>query len=304
MTVVALCSVKGSPGVTTLACLLGAVWPVGTPVVVAECDPAGGDVAARFGLQGRTGMASFALAARRAGEPLEVEPHLQYLPGGLEILVGARPMEAARAVDAETGGVDALLRLERDVIVDCGRIAPDASGQRLLLARADAVVIVARSDVSSLGHVETAAARLRQERSGALALALVTGLRHAPRSAGRGLPLDLAVTIPDDRAAAAIVRGEAGSRRRLARSPLVEASERLRRWISASTVATSSAARTARPFAARPVTGQPVSGQSLSGQPLSGQSLPGDPAAGWPEPASWAQSAGSGVPIEPSGTWP
>ncbi len=289
MTVVALCSVKGSPGVTTLACLLGAVWPVGAPVVVAECDPAGGDVAERFGLQGRTGMASFALAARRGGEPPDVDPHLQYLPGGLEILAGARQAEAARAVDAETGGVDALLRLARDVIVDCGRIAPEASGQRLLLARADAVVIVARSDVSSLSHVENAAARMRHERSGVVALALVTGQRHGLRSAGRALPIDLAVAVPDDRAAAAIVRGEAGSRRRLARSPLVEAAERLRRWIGANTVAASGASRTAL---------------AVAGQPVAGQPLPADPAAGWAEPASWARAAGSGVPIEPSGGWP
>src|ERR1019366_10538581 len=50
-----LCSAKGAPGVTTLACVLGAVWPTHRAVVVAECDPSGGDLAGRFALSTRTG---------------------------------------------------------------------------------------------------------------------------------------------------------------------------------------------------------------------------------------------------------
>ena len=40
----ALVSAGGSPGVTTAAITLALTWP--SPVIVAECDPSGGDVLA------------------------------------------------------------------------------------------------------------------------------------------------------------------------------------------------------------------------------------------------------------------
>ena len=43
MTVVAFGSVKGAPGVTTLACLVAAAWPPDRAVMVVECDASGGD---------------------------------------------------------------------------------------------------------------------------------------------------------------------------------------------------------------------------------------------------------------------
>ncbi len=47
---VAVASVKGSPGVTTLCVALAACWPDPAGAIVVEADPAGGDVAMRFGL--------------------------------------------------------------------------------------------------------------------------------------------------------------------------------------------------------------------------------------------------------------
>ena len=44
---IALCSVKGAPGVTTSALALALSWP--RPVVLAELDPAGGDVLPGYG---------------------------------------------------------------------------------------------------------------------------------------------------------------------------------------------------------------------------------------------------------------
>ena len=46
MALVALASAKGSPGVTTASLVFGALWP--RQVLLAECDPAGGDVAIRM----------------------------------------------------------------------------------------------------------------------------------------------------------------------------------------------------------------------------------------------------------------
>jgi hypothetical protein len=42
MGVLALCSLKAAPGVTTTAVALGAVWPAERRVLVAELDPTGG----------------------------------------------------------------------------------------------------------------------------------------------------------------------------------------------------------------------------------------------------------------------
>ena len=89
MTVLCVLSLKGSPGVTTLSCLLAATWPTAGPVTVVEADRAGGDLAARFGLSSTVGWSSLAAAARRGGEDSPLEPHLQLLPGGLAVLVSA-----------------------------------------------------------------------------------------------------------------------------------------------------------------------------------------------------------------------
>ena len=62
MSMVALASAKGAPGVTTTAVALGAVWP--RRVLVAECDPAGGDLAARFRLPPEPNLVALGMAAR------------------------------------------------------------------------------------------------------------------------------------------------------------------------------------------------------------------------------------------------
>lgn len=233
MTVVALCSAKGAPGVTTLACLLGAVWPMERSVVVAECDPSGGDIAARFGCDEQAGMAAFVLSARHAPirSMLSVEPYLQHLPGGLEVLVGASSAEAAHAVDHEVAAMCALAEVPCDVIADCGRIDIGSQGQQALVAQADAVLVVTCGDASSLGHAGALADRLGEMTSSALGLVVVGSHHREARSATRALRMELATTVPWDPAAAAVVRGEPGSRRRLLRSPLVVAAETLRRWV-------------------------------------------------------------------------
>lgn len=233
MTVVALCSAKGAPGVTTLACLLGAVWPVDRPVVVAECDPSGGDIAARFDCDEQAGMAAFVLAARHhhAQHVTSVASYVQQLPGGLEVLVGASNVDAAHMVDQEVAGMSALTGISSDVVADCGRVGVGSPGQQALLVQADVVVVVTRGDRSSLGHAGALLGRLAEMGSSSLGL-VVTGSHHGEaRSAARALRVDLAAAAPWDAAAAAVVRGEPGSRRRLVRSPLVLAAEALRRWV-------------------------------------------------------------------------
>ena len=50
---IAVAADKGAPGVTTTAVTLAAVWP--RPVLLAECDPAGGDIAYWLPAEGGAG---------------------------------------------------------------------------------------------------------------------------------------------------------------------------------------------------------------------------------------------------------
>ncbi len=164
MTAVAFLSFKGSPGVTTTSCLVGATWPETRRVVVAESDPVGGDLAARFALTSMGGWPTFASA---------VEAHLQQLPGGLDVLVGTRhstghpderlmslflssaALASGEPVDLDEVGLatgSSGAEASFDVIVDLGRMSPDSTGPDALTDRVDAVVVVVRDDAASVMH--------------------------------------------------------------------------------------------------------------------------------------------------------
>ena len=69
MTLIAVASFSGSPGVTTAALGIAACWPAGADPLLAEADPSGGDLQAWFGLPDTPGMVSLAAAARRGQQP-------------------------------------------------------------------------------------------------------------------------------------------------------------------------------------------------------------------------------------------
>ena len=169
MALVAVASDKGAPGVTTASVVLAAVWP--RPVLLAECDPAGGDLVYRFPaadggrLDPGRGLLSLAVTARRGLRPEQVWEHTQTLRGGLAVLTGVSTAEQGAGLDPLWGPVGSVLAQlpQGDVIADCGRLGVDGP-QHDLLAQAAAVVLVTRHD---LGEV----VRLR-ERVPALAAAL------------------------------------------------------------------------------------------------------------------------------------
>ena len=248
MSIVAFCSAKGAPGVTTLSCLVGAAWPDGRRVLVAECDPSGGDLAARFSLGARPGMTSLALALRRAGGAAGlVDRHVQRLPGGLEVLVGPPGAEAAATIDSELGQVAATLAdHEADFVVDCGRLVPSATGQSELLRQARIVVLVLRPDVAAAAHGRAASARLlgsgadaqipgaHVASAGVGAHLVVAGSGKADaREIASVIGLPLLACVPADPAAAAVACGEPGSARRFERSALVSSARDLASRIAA-----------------------------------------------------------------------
>jgi hypothetical protein len=230
VTVVAFASCKGAPGVTTLVTLVGAAWTGRRPVVV-EHDPSGGDLAARFGLSSRCGWSSAHTAIRREGAIGDLGPHLQQLPGGLDVLVGTRPPTPSGDGDGErtaAGLCEAAEGMEHgaDLLVDLGRLASDEP-VRCWLHRAERVVIVSAADPASVLQVREHAPSLVDRSVGAVGLVLVGAPDHRPEEIADFTGLPVLGTLPFDRETALAVCGAHAPARRVLRSRLVRSATRL-----------------------------------------------------------------------------
>jgi hypothetical protein len=162
MALIALAADKGSPGVTTSAVALAAVWP--RRAFYAECDAHGGDLVYRMPaehggpLDPNRGLVSLAVEARRGFDAAVLPRHTQRLNGGLEVMLGLGNADQAhgmaglwtplgRAFDRY-----ADLPYGADVIADCGRIGPDSPTIELL-AQSALVLLIARTEAESIAHV-------------------------------------------------------------------------------------------------------------------------------------------------------
>ena len=219
---VALASLKGSPGVTTATLALAAVWPAGRRLLI-EADPAGGDLASRLVLPAGPGLMELAAAARREAGPEVVWRCARTLPGGPHVLTAPPGAEQARACVTAVAATPVLARFsgsrEPVVIIDCGRMDP--GGPALPLARqADLTVLVARPHVEDLAHLapripDLTAAGLR------LAVLLAPGPRrqrfraaYRAREVAAALQLPVLGQLPDDETGAAVLTGRRGALRR------------------------------------------------------------------------------------------
>lgn len=181
MALIALAADKGSPGVTTTALALAAVWP--RRALLAETDPAGGDLvyrsrAAHGGmLDPNVGVLSLAAAARRGLAAEQLWEHAQPLAGGLDVLVGLGGSEQAAGLSGlwpVLGEVFSMLGQSpngaADVIADCGRISSDSPSLGLF-QHAALVLLVARTEAEHLARV--------RDRAGALSAKLHGSQRGA-----------------------------------------------------------------------------------------------------------------------------
>ena len=156
MALVVLASAKGAPGTTTAALAMAALWP--RPVLLADCDLAAGDVALRMptpagaALDPDVGLVSLAAAARHGLSASALEPHLQQVVGGLDVLAGLRAPEQALGMEQLWPTLGGLLgNLDVDVVADVGRIGL-GSASLPLLRSAHLVLMVCRPTVSSVFH--------------------------------------------------------------------------------------------------------------------------------------------------------
>jgi hypothetical protein len=228
MTILCVLSLKGAPGVTTLSCLVAATWPTAGPVKVVEADRAGGDLSARFGLSSTTGWPSLEASARRGGDSVPVEPHLQVLPGGLAVLVGAR---GDQVPDDRALAVTIVRRSPGLVIVDLGRVTPTADGPMgsvgSWLRSCDGAVLVVNGDAAGALHARTHAPALLDWTTGRLGLVAVGAGSPSGDEIGSFTGIRHLGDVPYDPAAAAVASGSSGAGRRLERSRLLASARRI-----------------------------------------------------------------------------
>lgn len=155
---ISLASVKGSPGVTSTALALAAVWP--RPVVLLEADPSGGDLAYRCTtvhcgpVAANQGLLQLA-AAVRGGLPGAgvVVDEAQLLACGVNLVQGVTRAGQARAFAGLWPTIaSACVDAEVDVIADLGRL--DRTSPVMPLAEHSTYLLtVAAATLESVMHL-------------------------------------------------------------------------------------------------------------------------------------------------------
>jgi hypothetical protein len=228
MALYALASAGGSPGVTTSALALALTWP--SQVIVAECDPSGGDVLAGLfagHLEARSGLLQLAMEAGANPESmtsglwqqlvdLDGEHSRMLLPG-----IGD-PRQGAGLEPSWPALATALSALAADVIADCGRmdVLPACAP---VLAAADLAVLVLRPTLRQVSKARQRIEMLADLRGGTerLALLLIGRGTHSARDVQRVLGVQVAGSLTDDDRTASMLSDGTGSRRGLATRPLL-----------------------------------------------------------------------------------
>lgn len=236
MPLIALGSVKGSPGVTTTCLALAAAWPAERRLVI-EADPAGGDLGPWLGLPPAPGLTGLAAAARHEHSSDVAWQHSQELAGGLSVVISPAGAEQASACLAALAGngspvFAALGAGAETVFADCGRLDP-GSAALAIAAQADVTLVMVRPRVSELSHLALRADGLT--RAGTrLALLLGPDAGRGPAEASYpageiAATLNIAVqaSVPADPRGAADLVACRGEVRKIRRAPLARAAASL-----------------------------------------------------------------------------
>lgn len=231
MSLIALISPGGSPGVTTTALALALTWP--KPVVVAECDPSGGDILAGLfagHLKAPRGLLGVAFEAGRGSAVIAAELTSQLVPlddtGSRKFLAGiSDPRQALGLSPVWPGIAIALASLEADVIADCGRFDAGATQPASVLAEASAVLLVMRPTLRQVAAARPRVDIASQVLGGRdrLGLLLVGDRGLRPVDIARTLDVRVAAALPDDASTARVLSDGDGRRSRLDRTPLMRA---------------------------------------------------------------------------------
>jgi hypothetical protein len=227
----ALVSAGGSPGVTTAAIALALAWP--SRVIVAECDPSGGDalaglltgsVCAGHGLMehaieaGRDGLAATrALDAQSI--PLDADRTRTLLPGLTD------PRQAAGLASAWPAVTATLTAQDADVIADCGRLDAGSGQPLAVLSAARIIAIVLRPTLRQVWSARPRVDMLADlADSGSKLALLITGPgTHSAREVSRALGVPVAAVLPADARSATLLSDGVGGWQDLRRGSLLRA---------------------------------------------------------------------------------
>jgi hypothetical protein len=231
MSLVAVGSVRGGPGATTVAVALAAVWQrAGRSPFLVEADPDGGVLPARFGLGHRPSLTELGVRARstiRADDLWQVAQALP-VPGANRVVpvVVAHPsadqcQAALRTVGPRLGALlDSLP--DHDVVADVGRFRP-GSPALALVEEASLVLVVLRP---RLDEIDAAAQRVTALNDAApVGLVLVGERPYAAAEVASVLGIGVVGVIAEDPRSAAALRGEGGHG--VARLPLLRSARAL-----------------------------------------------------------------------------
>ncbi|BCB74494.1 hypothetical protein Pflav_009040 [Phytohabitans flavus] len=223
---VAVASIKGSPFVTSVTVALAARWPVPGAVVV-EADPAGGDLAFRFGHRREPGLSELAADTRAGDQGRDLAAYTQRIALGVDVVFapadqlvdepagphGRAPGQCVQVVQMVARNCLGLLRraaADRLVVVDAGRL-DWASPALPLVCAADVLLLATWPGVEAVDAVQ-----VRRDRILAL-----PGMRASVRLVVAGRPpcpveeiaaavgLPVAGQVPQDQRGAAVLAGRA-----------------------------------------------------------------------------------------------
>jgi hypothetical protein len=229
MAVFALLSAGGSPGVTTSALALTLGWP--SQVILAECDPSGGDVLAGLlggHLPASTGLLPLALEAGAGSEiPPEKlwhqlveldEEHNRLLLAGI-----SDPRQSAALQSSLPWIADALQGMQADVIADCGRLDSVAAVRPVLSAASLAVLVLRptlRQVSRAVPRIEMLTNLVGRDR---VVMLLVGEGTASGREVAKTLGVPVAGQLPADSKTASVLSDGAAGRHRLEARPLIRA---------------------------------------------------------------------------------
>ncbi len=268
MSLYALCSPGGSPGVTTSALALALAWS--PPVLLAECDPAGGAILAGLfaghlpaprGLLGAAfdaGVGATALSAGPGGQLAALDSS-----GGRTFLAGlSDPRQAPGLAPAWPAVARALAAHRADVLADCGRLDAADTQPIAVLAEADLAVLVLRPTLRQVAAAGSRIEMLVQLRgsAGRIGLLLIGDRGHRPAEIARTLGVTVLATLPSDPRTAAVLSDGVGRRASLTDRPLMRGAKSAVKAVLAGTGAS--------PLAGPPFAGPPFAGPSFVGEAL------------------------------------
>jgi len=204
---IAVGSGKGAPGATTLGLGLAALWPRPDAALV-ECDPAGGDLWARFGHHPEPGLSGLAAAAGWEG-PIPGFFRQRLSVGADVVLAIPGDGAAASVLTLADRGLDALRQAATTstVILDVGRL-DHRSPAVALAAAADHVLLLAAPTLAQQTQVGARLPWLSHALSGKLWLVGVGDGGLGTTELSRDLRLPAIGTVPHSRWGAGVLAGQ------------------------------------------------------------------------------------------------